>query len=84
MTNLNDGEEPSPNERFILHTDTKPKTAKAVTLSDISGDCVTVSWRKVSVRVCLADMKFFIQPVRQDLLHRRALPEKQQIGRAHV
>ncbi len=48
LTNLNDGEEPSPNERFILHTDTKPKTAKAVTLSDISGDCVTVSWKGVS------------------------------------
>lgn len=48
LTDINDGEEPSPNEKFIIHTKATPKAAKSVTLSDISGDCVTVSWKAVS------------------------------------
>lgn len=38
----------SPNEKFIIHTKTAPKTAKKVTLSQIAGDSVTVSWQGVS------------------------------------
>lgn len=48
LANIGVGEEASPNEKFVLHTKTTPKTAKAVTLSDVSGDCVTVSWKEVS------------------------------------
>lgn len=45
---IGEDEEPSSNEKFVIHTNTEPKTAKAVKLSDVSGDCVTVSWKGVS------------------------------------
>lgn len=48
LTNINDGDQPSANEKFTLYTTATPKTAKCVTLSDISGDCVTVSWKEVT------------------------------------
>lgn len=48
LTTIKEGESVSPNEKFIMYTDTKPKTAKKVTLSDIAGDSVTVTWESVS------------------------------------
>ena len=48
LTTLNDGESPSSNEKFILYTTAAPKTAKKVTLTDVSGDQVSLSWEGVS------------------------------------
>ncbi len=41
---IKEGESVSSNEKFIMYTETEPKTAKKVRLSDIAGDSVTVSW----------------------------------------
>ncbi len=48
LVELKENEQLSSNERFIAYTDTKPKTAKKVTLSNISGDDITVSWEGVN------------------------------------
>lgn len=48
LSKLKDGDEISPNEKFILYTDTQPKTAKKVRISNVAGDSVTVSWEGVS------------------------------------
>lgn len=44
LVELNEGESVSNNEKFIMYTTTAPKTAKKVTLSEVAGDMVTVSW----------------------------------------
>lgn len=47
LVKLSDGEKPSTNEKFIMYTTTKPKTATNLEISDIAGDSVTVSWQGV-------------------------------------
>lgn len=47
LVKLDKGEKVSSNEKFTLYTKTKPKTAKKVTISNISGDSVSVSWQGV-------------------------------------
>lgn len=44
---IQDGESVSSNEKFIMYTATAPKTAKKITLSDVEGDSITVSWEGV-------------------------------------
>lgn len=41
------GEKVSSNEKFILYTETAPKAAKNVMISNVSGEAVTVSWQGV-------------------------------------
>lgn len=43
LTNLTQDKLTS-NEKFVIHTNTVPKAATKVKLSDVSGDCLTVSW----------------------------------------
>lgn len=45
---LDAGKEPSPNEKFIMYTKETPKTAKKITLSDITGGTMKVSWQAPS------------------------------------
>lgn len=44
---LIDDDEATSNEKFVLYTDTAPKAAKKVTLSEVAGDSLTVSWEGV-------------------------------------
>lgn len=44
LVEIKEGESVSSNEKFIMYTETAPKSAKKVTLSDVAGDMVTVSW----------------------------------------
>lgn len=44
LADIGEGESVSSNEKFIMYTTTAPKTAKKVTLSDVAGDAITVSW----------------------------------------
>ncbi len=48
LINIGADESVSSNEKFILYTDTKPKTAKKVTVTEKSGDTVSLSWDAVS------------------------------------
>ena len=48
LIDINEGDDISSNEKFVMHTTAKPKTAKKVKLSGISGDCLTVSWQEVT------------------------------------
>lgn len=38
----------SGNEKFVIHTTTEPKAAKKITLSEVSGESVKVSWEGVN------------------------------------
>lgn len=48
VVKLKDGEKPSSNEKFIMHTTTVPKTAKKVTLSEMTGGTMKVTWQAPS------------------------------------
>ena len=48
LTTIGANEEVSSNEKFILYTDTKPKTAKNVTVTEKSGDTVSLKWTGVT------------------------------------
>ncbi len=48
LISIGAGEEVSSNEKFILYTDTKPKTAKNITVTETSGDTVSLQWTGVS------------------------------------
>lgn len=41
---LSDTYEVSPNEKFVIHTEQTPKTAKKVKIVNVAGDTLTVSW----------------------------------------
>ena len=36
------------NEKFVIHTETAPKSAKKVTLSEVAGDSIKISWQGVT------------------------------------
>ena len=47
IIDIGEGESISANEKFVIHSAAKPKTAKKVTLSNVSGDSIDVSWQGV-------------------------------------
>ena len=51
LTVIGENDTVSPNEKFIMYTDTRPKIARKIELSNVAGDSVTVTWE--GVRECL-------------------------------
>ncbi|MFQ9516347.1 MAG: leucine-rich repeat protein [Eubacterium sp.] len=47
LTTLEEGDDPTDNEKFIMYTKQTPKAAKKVKLDNVSGDSVDVSWEGV-------------------------------------
>ncbi|MFQ9516348.1 MAG: discoidin domain-containing protein [Eubacterium sp.] len=48
IVKLSNGEKPSSNEKFIMYTTSTPKTAKKVTLSEVTGGTMKVTWQAPS------------------------------------
>lgn len=48
LVEINEEESPSNNEKFIMYTEQAPKTAKKVTLDNVSGDSVDITWQGVT------------------------------------